>query len=311
MDIGIFLPVEPEERSPVDEFRSIIDLSRECEDLGFNSIWVASRHFSPEYAAVPSPLVLLAAIAAVTRRICLGTSVVSLPLENPIRLAEDFAVLDSIAGGRARLGVGSGDDKPAFEIFDVDFHARQGLASERLPKLLELLDGAPVDGRMLFPAVAQARSKVALGAQSARGAAWAASLGIGLLQGRSEPNSVTPTASQVRAADAYRQIHAQGRITTARNVWIGSKDEPLLEAAIARNDRYLRSRGRDPLPAGLEAVLQKMHMAVGSADQVVATVIAEVSAIAPDELVLAIDPGGLPAAERLERARLLAKALGL
>ncbi|MEJ2226272.1 MAG: LLM class flavin-dependent oxidoreductase, partial [Syntrophobacterales bacterium] len=76
-----------------------LDLMRAAEDYGFDSIWPAEHHFS-EYGDCSSPSMSLAAIASVTKRIRLGTGIVVLPFHNPIRVAEDFALLDLMSDGR-------------------------------------------------------------------------------------------------------------------------------------------------------------------------------------------------------------------
>ena len=89
-------------------YQGIVELFVAAEELGFDSGWVAQHHFQPRFGRLPSPFVLLGAAAARTRTIRLGTGVVVLGLEDPIRLAEDAAVLDALSGGRLDLGVGTG-----------------------------------------------------------------------------------------------------------------------------------------------------------------------------------------------------------
>jgi natural product biosynthesis luciferase-like monooxygenase protein len=84
-----------------------MELMYEAETLGFDSVWPAEHHFS-EYGYCASPQLSLAAVAARTKRIRLGTGVVVLPFHNPIRLAEDFAFLDLMSDGRVDLGIGRG-----------------------------------------------------------------------------------------------------------------------------------------------------------------------------------------------------------
>lgn len=311
MDIGVFFPVEPEHRSPSENLSMLVEMAARCEGLGLASMWIASRHLSESYAAVPSPLVVLAAASSMTQKIRLGTSIVTLPLEDPLRLSEDFATLDALSGGRARLGLGSGDDPPAFKAFSADFDQRQAETSSRMTRLLEVLEGADLGGVHIYPPVENARSKVALGAQSARGAAWAASLGVALLQGRSEPKSREPTATQARAAGAYRKIHPTGRVITARNVWLGTPEDDLLIEALARYDNHLRSRGRPQLPASREEALSKMNILFGTAEQIAVELPARLSPIAPDELLLTVDPGGLPEKEINIRLEELSQAFAL
>src|SRR5690242_5520375 len=97
-----------------------------AEAQGFDAAWVAQHHFHADEGGLPSPFVLLAQVAARTSRIRLGTGIVTLPMELPIRVAEDAAALDLISGGRLELGVGSGGNPAAFAAFgleDVDRRA--------------------------------------------------------------------------------------------------------------------------------------------------------------------------------------------
>lgn len=311
MQIGVFLPMEPAGRSAAEQYAHVLDVAQMAEELGYSSLWIASRHLSPDYASVPSPLVLLAAVASRTSSIALGTSVVTLPLENTVRLVEDFAVCDALSVGRTRLGIGSGDDEPAFKAMGIDFDNRQEINSTQLPALLDILDSGSVGGLPLHPSVEAGRSKVYLAAQSGRGAAWAGSLGVGLLQGRSEPKAYEPTASQTRAAEAYRLQNPNGRVVTARNVWVGSPDDALFDEALARYDAYLRSRGREPLPQEKKEAIRKLNVVFGEADAVAKELRARVAPIAPDELLITVDPGGLPAGEVEKRVTAMAQAFGL
>jgi alkanesulfonate monooxygenase SsuD/methylene tetrahydromethanopterin reductase-like flavin-dependent oxidoreductase (luciferase family) len=113
-----------------------------AEEIGYDSVWIGQHHFSPEDGGVPSPLVVLAVAAARTTRIQLGTAIIALPFEHPIRLAEDLAVLDEISGGRLQIGLGGArGDLQAFNTFGVDFSARHELFDRNLEALQYLLEG--------------------------------------------------------------------------------------------------------------------------------------------------------------------------
>jgi natural product biosynthesis luciferase-like monooxygenase protein len=100
-------------------------LMRAAEDLGFDSVWPAEHHFS-EYGYCASPALSLAAIAGTTKTLRLGTGVVVLPLNHPLRVAEDYAMLDLMSNGRVDLGVGRGYQPTEFGCYGVDLsHSRQ------------------------------------------------------------------------------------------------------------------------------------------------------------------------------------------
>lgn len=84
------------------------EIAERSEALGFDGIWVSEHHFTPYGGIQPRPQLMLAHLAARTRRIRLGTAVSLVPFDNPIRLAEDFAFVDVLSGGRLDWGVGRG-----------------------------------------------------------------------------------------------------------------------------------------------------------------------------------------------------------
>jgi hypothetical protein len=107
-----------------DSYRIALELFEAAEALGFDSGWVAQHHFLNGSGRLPSTLTFLAAAAQRTRRIQLGTAIVILPLEDPLRVAEDAAVVDTLSGGRLQLGLGSGD---ATRRFDRRHRCRRAL----------------------------------------------------------------------------------------------------------------------------------------------------------------------------------------
>src|SRR2546425_790307 len=102
-----------------------------AEELGFDCVWASEHHFSPD-AWNPSPFTFLSAVAARTERVRLGTYVLLLPLHNPLRVAEDVAVLDNISRGRVDLGVGIGSAPNEFATFGIPVEGRLGRTFEAL-----------------------------------------------------------------------------------------------------------------------------------------------------------------------------------
>ena len=105
-------------------YRDTIELAVAAEELGYGSFWVAQHHAGAFAGVLPSPLVLLAAVAEHTSTIRLGTAVVAVSLEDPLRLAEDAAVVDELSGGRLQLGIGAGSDAVASRLFGRDHDDR-------------------------------------------------------------------------------------------------------------------------------------------------------------------------------------------
>ena len=112
----------------VEETRREAELAEQC---GFDFCLVGEHHQDPD-GFLPSPFLLLAAIAARTERLRLGTGVLLLPLQHPFKVAEDAATLDVISNGRCILGVGAGYQPRDFTPFGVPPTQRGSLLDEGL-----------------------------------------------------------------------------------------------------------------------------------------------------------------------------------
>jgi len=123
------LPSNP--RPLQDLYKDHLEEAVLAEELGFNNVWASEHHFA-EDAWNPSPVTFLAAVAARTARVRVGTYVLLLPFHNPVRVAEDIAVLDNISGGRVDLPVGVGSAAEEFRTFGIPFNERLGRTFEAL-----------------------------------------------------------------------------------------------------------------------------------------------------------------------------------
>src|SRR5215475_2646078 len=111
--------------SPLQAGGDFEETIRECERAeaaGFDSVWLGEHHNSA--VLHPTPLIRLAAIAARTRRLRLGTGVLLLPLYHPLAVAEEAAMVDVISGGRLVLGVGAGYAPEEFSAFGISIKER-------------------------------------------------------------------------------------------------------------------------------------------------------------------------------------------
>ena len=134
--IGLFTAQLPasSKRSFEQEYRETLELVRLAERVGFDSAWVSEHHGSSD-GYLPSLLPMLAAFAAVTERMELGTGVVLTPLHDPLRLAEDAAVVDQLSGGRLILGIGNGWREEEFRMFGAS-RAERGARTEETIEVL-------------------------------------------------------------------------------------------------------------------------------------------------------------------------------
>jgi natural product biosynthesis luciferase-like monooxygenase protein len=98
----------PRIKSVPQYFLDVLKLVERAEVLGFDSFWISEHHFTNYGGILPRPQILLAAMAQRTRTIRLGTAVSLIPFDNPVRLAEDFALVDVLSGGRLEFGAGRG-----------------------------------------------------------------------------------------------------------------------------------------------------------------------------------------------------------
>ncbi len=119
-------PMGRTEKEIIDEQ---FDIMVRAEDYGFDSVWPAEHHFR-EYGHCPTPALVLAALAARTKHIRLGTGVVVLPLNHPVRVAEEFAFLDVLSDGRVDLGIGRGYQPHEYKGYGVDQSRSQDIFRE-------------------------------------------------------------------------------------------------------------------------------------------------------------------------------------
>ncbi|MFI0736393.1 LLM class flavin-dependent oxidoreductase [Streptomyces sp. NPDC021225] len=187
LTIGLFDEADP--RRGHESTLEIIELG---ERLGFDSAWVRHRHL--QYG-ISSPVAVLAAASQRTRRIELGTAVIPLGWENPLRLAEDLATVDLLSGGRLNPGVSVGPPMRYDEVKGAlypDTADSEDFSFERVRRLLGFVRGEPatgfsgVEGFEAFSDRVQPHSpglgrRLWYGGGSLRSAKWAGEHGMNFL----------------------------------------------------------------------------------------------------------------------------------
>lgn len=116
-----------------------------AESWGYDSFWLPEHHFTTGNAT-PEPLLILAAVAAQTQTIRLGTTSYLLPLRHPVQVAEQVAVLDQLSSGRVIFGMGRGYAPTLFSVFGVAQAKKRAIFRERLEIIRQAWLGHPVSG---------------------------------------------------------------------------------------------------------------------------------------------------------------------
>jgi alkanesulfonate monooxygenase SsuD/methylene tetrahydromethanopterin reductase-like flavin-dependent oxidoreductase (luciferase family) len=309
---------------PAEVLARTTELFVAADELGFDSVWVAQHHFGPVAGRLPSPLPFLASVAARTRRVHLGTAVVILPTEHPVRLAEDAAVVDLVSGGRLELGLGSGTDPAVFTALSFNAERRRELMRDGLDTLLASLRGQPLPtGELVYPRAQGLERRVWQGVFSPERTREAAAAGTHVLLPRALPHNPSLSAEeQARAAAAFREAWTHpwpGRVALSRPAY-PSLDTRTARCELARElafqveqaNRVSARSGGPPLTEREFLDSGVFHM--GSVEDVVASLRADPAVVAADELIFQFGHIG-PAFEHMLRglellATRVAPALG-
>ena len=259
-----------------------------AERHGFESAWVAQHHFHENEGGLPSPFPFLAYVAARTSSIRLGPGVITLPMENAIRVAEDAVVTDLLSGGRIELGVGSGSTPATFEAFGTTSAARRDVYEERLATLVAALRGERLghDENRLYPAGEPLVDRIWQATFSVQGGARAGEAGDGLMLSRTQPRPAdAPLASlaeiQDPIVDAYLAALPPGReprILGSRSLFVADDRREALRLAeiglqkVAAN--FARS-GHRLRGDTLEDLIATLDVHVGTPADVVASLRAD------------------------------------
>jgi probable F420-dependent oxidoreductase len=141
MQVGVTIPNNWGVADP----RQVLAMGPLAEALGYDSVWVMDHLLNSGYIRARlddkpyyHPLATLSYLAATTKRVRLGTSVLVLPYHNPVELAKYAATLDQMSGGRVILGVGAGAMTEEFDALGVPFRQRGALTNEGMEIMKEL-----------------------------------------------------------------------------------------------------------------------------------------------------------------------------
>ena len=301
--LGVLTRVYRPDPSPA-VFRETLELFEATESLGFDSAWVAQHHFGTESGRLPAPPVLLAAAAQRTRRIRLGTGIIVLPLEQPLRLAEDATVLDALSDGRLELDLGAGFDPRVFNAFGQDIEQRHAQFTGSLHALQAALGGEPVtaEGATLQPPGGSLRQRLW---QVTSYAQSAAENGNGLIIARTRAGHATEAELAARYRDAWR--HAQPyRIALVRAVVPGNDPLAVKNAIgpdILRYIERMKSITGNPLPVETDpnSALSQLGVLHGTPEQIVDALHDDAALLFATELIVQVQTESTTLDEAIRR----------
>ncbi len=120
-------------------------LALQLEELGYDALWSVEHHFE-DYSFCPDNTVLLAYVAARTRRLKLATGAVILPWNDPLRVAEKISLLDQLSGGRVIFGMGRGLSRREYGQFGIDMDTSRDRFDEASRMILDALETGVIRG---------------------------------------------------------------------------------------------------------------------------------------------------------------------
>ncbi len=241
-------------------YRDFLSEAALAERLGFHALYVGEHHFAPD-GWCPSPVTALASAAAVTSRMKLGTDIIVLPLHDPVRVAEDIAVLDNFSNGRSIVGIGLGYRREEYAAFATDFEKKKEIYESKIETVKRLLqkEAVRVNGVdvKVYPTPVQeprppvwlaAKSDAAIKSALVRGEAWIM-------------DPVTPLSLLNRKMRMYREVAKK----TGKEV----RDFPLRrECFVSKDERKLEKAERLILESYKEDYYSWGHLMTGEGDPV-------------------------------------------
>jgi alkanesulfonate monooxygenase SsuD/methylene tetrahydromethanopterin reductase-like flavin-dependent oxidoreductase (luciferase family) len=309
--------------APADRYADVLRLAEAAESSGLSTLWIAEHHFQPG-GICPAPPILLAACAQRTERIRLGVLVSVLPFHRPIELAEQYAMVDRLAGGRLNLGVGSGYIPLEFEGFGVDPATKRERFDRNLETLLAAFDGGEV--RAEEPGAVPVRINV-LPVQRPHPPLWVAVQrreAIPFVARRGASLALVPYATVANLAELGSQIQEfrthlpegqRAEVAVAVHLYAGDRPDRAraalqryLDARLATQSVFYQEKvRRDPHHANASTIEQSGFALFGTAE-VVARRLGEYAQVGVDEVLGIFDFGGLGSDESTRSVRDLGAA---
>lgn len=234
MQFGLMFFASGEDDLEHHRYRLVLESAKFADQHGFSSIWVPERHFTPLGCLYPNPAVLQAALARETQQIRLQAGSVVLPLHDPIRVAEEWAMVDNLSDGRVGISFASGWNPGDFAFFPDRYAQRWQIMVDGIQTVRQLWQGESItvkggDGLSLplrvYPTPIQPQLPIWITAASnPQTFIKAGELGANLLTHLFDQN-ITALAENIAL---YRQASAQnghppGQVTVTLHAYLGAE----------------------------------------------------------------------------------------
>ncbi|WP_237554050.1 MupA/Atu3671 family FMN-dependent luciferase-like monooxygenase, partial [Streptomyces sp. SID724] len=235
-------------------YDTVLETARFADEHGFSSVWLPERHFDSFGGIFPNPAVLAAAVARETGSVRINAGSVVLPLHDPVRVAEEWSVVDNLSGGRVGVGCATGWHARDFALHPDRFADRRRIAFDHLDEVRRLWRGEAVRRRTgegaeaeirIRPRPVQEEPPFFLATSGQRGSyEEAARRGLGVvtnLMGQTVDELAANIAHYRRTRAACGLDPAAGRVTVLVHTYLGDDHATARAEALEPMVRYLRS----------------------------------------------------------------------
>ena len=240
IDFSLFFFSDGGAKSPAESYDLLLESARFADRHGFAAVWTPERHFQDFGGLYPNPSVLGAALAAVTGRLGIRAGSVVLPLHDPQRIAEEWAVVDRLSHGRAGISFATGWHPTDFALRPEAYGDRRERMFQGIEEVRRLWRGGAAG---LLPVTLQPELPVWVTC-STNAATWtrAGEIGAHVLTIVQPLSALAERIARYRSARAERGLDPEsGRVTVMVHAFVGDDEEAVREKVRAPMTSYLKT----------------------------------------------------------------------
>jgi len=252
MEVGVFFFSAQDVATQGDKYRLFLECVRYADRHGFSAVWIPERHFHPFGGLYPNPSVLGAAVAMITERIQIRAGSVVVPFQDPLRVAEEWSVLDNLSGGRVGIACASGWHVNDFVLAPETYERRRDVMVERIATIQRLWRGEAVQrpngaGKLtdvrVYPRPVQPALPIWVAGHSDATFIRAGEMGAHILTilWDTHPSELARRIALYRKARAQRGLDpAAGTVSLMLHTFVGSTMAEVERHVVPAYEQYLR-----------------------------------------------------------------------